>query len=327
MAEAIAKRKFPNDVKINRDTAWSKLPSVTPNGMSALYGLISPKEDSTIKRQTSLKATIPDVEILSLSSLNQHVIAERLVLTYGDIDNIGEHKQLAGLSDISNYEQGLYEKILVLLRMGYSNVWLTTDHGYVITGILDEADKQPVPSGTSAEERFATATDPITDKSLIERADDWLKGSYQYYAQTDKPFKTRGKYGYAHGGLTPQECLIPRYCFSQEEEQIGMQVLISNKLNLKSVTGQFFNVCLKGVGNNNSLFEAERRVQMLFYDASGKEINRSNIIKVKTGEETSQEYSVSSDRMKLVVVDALTTAQLDSCDIIKSSSRDMGGLF
>lgn len=327
MAEAIVQRKFPNDVKIDRDTAWSKLPSVTPNGMSALYGLTSPKEDSTAKRQNSLKSILPDVEIMPLSSLNQHVTAERLVLTYGDIDNIGEHKQLAGLADISSYEQGLYEKILALLRMGYSNVWLTTDHGYVITGILDEADKQPVPRGTTADERFLTAIDPISDKSMIERSDDWLKGSYQYYAKSDKPFKTRGEYGYAHGGLTPQECLIPRYRFSQEGEQIGLQVLISNKLNLKSVTGQFFNVCLKGIGNEGCLFETERKVQMLFYDASGKEINRSNIIKVKAGEETSMEYNVNADSMKVVVIDALTTAQLDSCDIIKSSSRDMGGLF
>ncbi len=295
--------------------------------MSALYGLTSPRDDSPTKRQQTLQAFIPQVEIMPLAALNQHVTAEKLVLTYGNIDKVGEKLQLAGLSEINGYETTLYERIRELLRMGYSNVWLTTDHGYVITGILDEADKQTVPSGTSAEERFLTATDPIGDKSLIERTDDWMNGSYQYYAQTDKPFKTRGEYGYAHGGLTPQECLIPRYLFSQEQEQVGMQVLISNKSNLKSVTGQFFNVSLKGIGNNKNLFEAERRVQLLFYDASGNEINSSNIIKVKAGEEMVQEYNLSVDCMKLVVVDAQTTAQLDSCDIVKSSSRDMGGLF
>ena len=87
--------------------------------------------------------------------------------------------------------------------MGYNDVFLTTDHGYVITGILDEADKVPPPTGASIDERFAVSTDPV-QCGLIERNDVWTNGSFQYYAQTDKPFRTRGKYGYAHGGMTPQ---------------------------------------------------------------------------------------------------------------------------
>jgi len=327
MAEAIVTRKFPLGVNISRETAWSKLPSVTPNGMSALYGLASAKEDGINKRQQALLQDVPGLEFLQLTQLNQHVTAEKLVLLYGNIDKVGEKLQLAGLTEISNYEQKLYETVQVLLKMGYQHVWLTTDHGYVITGILDEADKQPVPSGGSAEERFVTSEDPISEPSLIERTDEWLTGTYQYYARSDKPFRTRGEYGYAHGGLTPQECLIPQYHIYQEDVQIGMKVAITNKGNLKSVTGQFFNVSLKGTGNGSDMFESERRVLLLFYDKSGHEITRSNVIKVKADTETVQEYSLNQERMKLVVVDALTTEQLDTCDIEKSSSRDMGGLF
>lgn len=327
MAEAIVKRKFPSGISITRNTSWSKLPSVTPNGMSALYGLDSVKEDSTSKRQQALLQVVPEVEFLPLLQLNQHVTAEKLVLLYGNIDKIGEKMQLSGLAEISGYEQQLYEKILELLKMGYLNIWLTTDHGYVITGILDEADKQPVPPGGTAEERFVTAVDPISDTSLLERNDDWLTGAYQYYAQTDKPFRTRGEYGYSHGGMTPQECLIPRYHIFQKGNQVGMKVAITNKANLKSVTGQFFNVALKGIGDGNDVFESERKVLLLFYNKDGHEISRSNIIKIKAGGETVQEYSLNQERMKLVVVDAVTTEQLDACDIEKSSSRDMGGLF
>jgi len=327
MAEAIVTRKFPLGVNISRETAWSKLPSVTPNGMSALYGLASAKEDGINKRQQALLQDVPGLEFLQLTQLNQHVTAEKLVLLYGNIDKVGEKLQLAGLTEISNYEQKLYETVQMLLKMGYQHVWLTTDHGYVITGILDEADKQPVPSGGSAEERFVTSEDPISEPSLIERTDEWLTGTYQYYARSDKPFRTRGEYGYAHGGLTPQECLIPQYHIYQEDVQIGMKVAITNKGNLKSVTGQFFNVSLKGTGNGSDMFESERRVLLLFYDKSGHEITRSNVIKVKADTETVQEYSLNQERMKLVVVDALTTEQLDTCDIEKSSSRDMGGLF
>ena len=31
--------------------------------------------------------------------------------------------------------------------MGYAKVYVTADHGFVITGILDEADKIPAPHG------------------------------------------------------------------------------------------------------------------------------------------------------------------------------------
>lgn len=327
MAESISRNKFSAGVKISHDTAWSKLPSVTPNGMSALYGLPSPKEDNVSKRYKSLCASIADVEIMQFAQLNPRVTAEKLVLIYGNIDEIGEKLQLAGLVEINNYEGQLYDAIQRLLRMGYANVWLTSDHGFVITGILDEADKVEAPSGVTTDERFFISTNPIKDSKFIERTDVWLSGDYQYYAKTDKPFRTRGKYGYAHGGFTPQECIIPKYLFSQEKGQLGMQVVIANKSELKSVTGQFYKVCLKGVGAEGNMLEAERRVQLLCYNEQGQEISRSNIIKVEVNTEAIQEYKIDSTKIKLVVVDAITTEQLDACDIEKSNSRDLDGLL
>ena len=44
---------------------------------------------------------------------------------------------------------------------------------------------------------------------LCQKEGRYLDSNYQYYARTDKPFVTRGAYGYAHGGFTPQECIIP----------------------------------------------------------------------------------------------------------------------
>ena len=108
---------------------------------------------------------------------------------------------------------------------------------------------------------------------------------------------------------------------------MGMRVTIVNKKDLKSVTGQFYNVCLKGIGDDGNMFESERRVQLLFYNEQGQEISRSNIIKVKANTESVQEYAISATKTKLVVVDAMTTEQLDTCDIEKSSSRDLDGLF
>ena len=326
MAEAIAKRKFHAGIYIAKTTAWSKLPSVTPNGMSALYGLPSAISDSTAKRQAALKQAVPDVEIMPLDKLNSSVTAAKLVLTYGNIDEIGETLQMAGLTEISSYEEKLYASIQQLLRMGYSDVFLTTDHGYVITGILDEADKVPPPTGTIIDERFAVATDPV-QCGLIERNDVWTNGSYQYYAQTDKPFRTKGKYGYAHGGMTPQECLIPAYHFAEKNVKMGLKVSITNKAELSAVTGQFYTIKLAGNGSANDMFEAERKVQLLFYREDGSEDSKSSIIKIKASAVHDFENTLNVSQLKVVVVDAQTTEQLDVCIIKKSVSRDLDDLF
>ena len=326
MAEAIAKRKFHAGITIDRSTAWSKLPSVTPNGMSALYGLPSAIGDSTAKRQAALKQAVPDVEIMPLDKLNNSVTASKLVLTYGNIDETGETLQMAGLSEISAYEEKLYVSIQQLLRMGYNDVFITTDHGYVITGILDEADKVPPPTGASIDERFAVSTDPV-QCGLIERNDVWTNGSYQYYARTDKPFRTKGKYGYAHGGMTPQECLIPAYHFAEKNVKMGLKVSISNKTELSAVTGQFYTIKLAGTGDMNNMFESERKVQLLFYREDGREDSKSSIINIKADAVQDFENTLNVSQLKVVVVDAQTTEQLDVCVIKKSVSRDIDDLF
>ena len=326
MAEAIARRKFHSGITIEKTTAWSKLPSVTPNGMSALYGLPSAIGDSTAKRQAALKQEIPDVEIMQLDKLNSSVTAAKLVLTYGNIDEIGEKLQMAGLAEISSFEEKLYTTIHQLLRMGYTDVFLTTDHGYVITGILDEADKVVPPAGTNYEERFAVADNPNAC-GLIERNDVWTNGSYQYYASTDKPFCTRGRYGYSHGGMTPQECLIPAYHFAEKNVKMGLKVSISNKADLNAVTGQFYTIKLAGSGDTNDMFESERKVQLLFYSEDGSEESKSSIIKIKADDVLDLENTMNASQLKVVVIDAQTTEQLHVCIIRKYVSRDLDDLF
>lgn len=327
MAHAVSLKKY-SAITRTCDMAWSKLPSVTPNGMSALYGLDSADGDSTAKRREALRTIVPDVEIMPLANLNASVTSQRLVLTYGDIDTIGEHKQLEGLKDIAAYEIELYDKIRVLLQMGYDHVFLTTDHGYVITGLLDEADKQPLIDGVFVNDRFLTSNDDtINYGAYIRRNDPWPGGAYQFYARTDKPFRTKGPYGYAHGGFTPQECLIPIYGFHQENQNAGLKVTIANKTELGAVTGQYYSIKLHGAGDTANVFESERKVRLLFYDNLGHEQSAPMIITINANETKINEFSLSDNKMKVVVVDAETTEQLDSCTIKKSTSRDIDDLF
>ena len=152
--------------------------------MSALFGCSEPIMNAQ-SRFNTLKSVYDDVVIMPLNMLNDGVTANRLVLNYGDIDEVGEKKQLGALKDITNYEPELREKIAHLFRLGYNKIVLTTDHGFVLTGLLDEADKEPRPEGNilKIEERFVLTEEPLTTSNLIEKAGRYFNSNYQYYAK------------------------------------------------------------------------------------------------------------------------------------------------
>ena len=327
IAESIVDGNLGKNVKLTKNTALSVLPSVTENGMSALFGC----EEPTTNRQerfNKLKESYSDVEIMELDKLNEGTIAHRLVLNYGDIDQVGEKKQLSGLKDIDNYETELREKIQMLFRLGYEKVVITTDHGFVITGILDEADKEPRPNGhiQKIEERYVLAENPLPPSTLIEVEGKYFDSNYQYYAPTDKPFVTRGAYGYAHGGFTPQECIIPAYELAMDQGDFALGVMISNKKELKNVAGNYFTVKLLAEGSQDDLFTQERKIKVMLY-AGSTLVNGNMIYSIKPGEAINMEYELINGIDKVVIADKNTAAQIDSCEIKKSSSRDIDDLF
>jgi hypothetical protein len=266
---------------------------------------------------------------MQLDMLNEGTTAQRLVLNYGDIDQVGEKKQLGGLKDINNYEQELREKILLLFRLGYGKVVLTTDHGFVITGILDESDKELRPDGTllKLDERYALTEEPLQKKNnLIEMAGRYFGSNYQYYAKTDKPFVTKGAYGYAHGGFTPQECIIPAYELTTETNDMALGIAISNKKELQAVTGNYFTVKLQAENSKSDIFRSERKIKLLLY-AGNTLIIGNMIYSMKPGETVNVEFEMAHGIDKVVLVDKETSAQIDSCAIKKSQSRDIDDLF
>lgn len=327
IAESIVSGITDKNVKIERNTAFAELPSVTENGMSALYGCKPPTMNAQA-RFNVLSSVYNDVVIMQLDKLNEGTTAQRLVLNYGDIDQVGEKKQLNGLKDINNYELELREKIAMLFRLGYHKIVLTTDHGFVITGILDEADKEPRPEGNllKIEERYALTVDPLKAPNLIERAESYFNSNYQYYAKTDKPFMTKGTYGYSHGGFTPQECIIPAFVLNIDSNDMALGVVISNKKELKEVTGNYFTVKLHAEGCESDLFRSERKIKLLLY--AGNTLVPGNMIyTIKPGETISAEFELTGGIDKVVLVDKDTSAQIDSCVIKKSQSRDIDDLF
>lgn len=327
IAEAIVNGITDKNVKIERNTAFAVLPSVTENGMSALFGCTEPTMNA-LTRFNALISIYDDVVIMQLDMLNEGTTAQRLVLNYGDIDQVEEKKQLNGLKDINNYEQELRAKITMLFRLGYRKIVLTTDHGFVLTGILDEADKEPRPDADllKINERYILTEDQIPASNLIERTERYFDSNYQYYAKTDKPFVTKGAYGYAHGGFTPQECIIPVYELEFDSNDMALGVVISNKKELKAITGNYFTVRLLAEGCESDLFRSERKIKLLLYAGSTMVIGNM-IYAIKPGETINVEFEMIDGIDKIVLVDKDTSAQIDSCAINKSRSRDIDDLF
>jgi len=326
IAETIVNGITDKNVKITRDMAFSVLPSVTENGMSALFGCLS-VTNIVQTRFSELKKTVEDVEMIQLDDLNDSVTAKHLVLNYGDIDQVGEKKQLRGLKDIDNYENELREKIGMLWRLGYEKVVLTTDHGFVLTGILDEADKEPKPDGEvlKIDERYVLTEHPLQTSRLIEREGKYMNSNYQYYAPTDKPFVSTGAYGYSHGGFTPQECIIPVYELSIKGGDIALNVQIANKEELKEVTGNYFTVKLKADGSETDLFTHERKIKLMLF--AGNSVKNSAIYTLKAGEIQNPEFELNDGIDKVVITDKESGAQIDSCVISKNTARDIDDLF
>ena len=325
IADCVVDGYDKSGVKVNKKTAFAVLPSVTENGMSALFGCEEPTTSAQVRFDT-LREVYNDVNIIQLDKLNDGTTSNRLVLLYGDIDQTGEKKQMGALKDIDNYESELRECIKLLFKLGYQKVVLTADHGFVITGILDEADKEPRPSSYVAkvEERYVLCEDPLYDDDLIECEGSYLGSSYQYYAKTDKPFRTRGAYGYSHGGFTPQECIIPAYELSSDNADLSLAISISNKNDLKEIVGEFFTVKLKAAGGDADLFNQERKVKLMLF--SRDVLSGTTTCTMKPGNEFQVEFELAG-LDKLVVADAVSGVQLDSCVLGKSVSRDLDGLF
>lgn len=318
IAESICDILKPQ-MKIDRNTEYAKLPSVTENGMSALFGIDTVVNNASA-RINHLQSLISNVKVTNFSELSDSEEAEKLVVMFGDIDTAGEHKGMAALRDINNYEAELSDAIKRLQTMGYEKVYLTADHGFVITGILDEASKVKASSGVEVKERFFLSDEYIADAAYIRREDDFPGSQYQYYSKTDKPFRTRGEYGYAHGGFTPQECLIPYYCFISPSGSSVAKVEISNKSELSAVTGQYFNVRLKG--NEAS---KNKKIKVMIYNNGVSE--GFSIATIDDDGNASAEFEISSESISVVVVDAQTGSQYDSAIVSKLQSRDLDDLF
>jgi len=316
--------------KMETNVMFADMPSETEHNMSALYvgnNEVLPVHKDREKRLADI--TGKNITYLNLEALHYGIKADYLVLTYKDIDSAGEKLQLGSIKLFNEFENVLVDKITLLLNMGYQEVYLITDHGFVLTGLLDEADKiEPDAYGKKdVHERFIRTEAKQKAKDWLEFEKPYGEYKYVYAAKNHNPFKSKGVYGFSHGGFTPQEIIIPKFKFTKSKSQTSqLDVYIINKTALSDVPSELFVIKLDAPKAPSDLFGGVRKVQIKLY-ANNTEYQSSDIISIESNSIIDKEFSFNKNaQVQAVLIDASTQEQLDTAIIKKSNLRDLGGL-
>ena len=324
--------KVGKDIKVDNQFRCCGIPSITENNMSLLYmddGVVEAvhaKREAYLRRQTKKSMAFVQLDEVKYS----HMDVDVLICSYKDIDDIAEKLGHKALKFIGTIEDTLADKIQFLLKNGFDEVVVTSDHGFVLTGILDESDKVEVSFQgeiSKAERYIRTVEKQSITSELIEHKQKYGNYQYLYFTKNMKPFKTRGIYGYAHGGLAPQELIIPFVTFSSHSAKIDeLHISVANESQLNGVVGNFFSIHLKAADAKGDIFNQERKLQLLFID-KGDQYNKSDIVTLKAGELIKKEFTFDGHRnIDVIVVGASSKQNLTKVSVTQTIARDLGGL-
>lgn len=334
IAELVAS-KVKGYVKLKRNTILSDIPSETENNMSRIFMDNGVTEAFQCSREKYLAGQNPDISIdfISLDEASEEARSGQLMIcTYKDIDDMGEKLQQKALKYFPETIDFFAEKISLLLSSGYTKVYLITDHGFVLTGVLSEADKISITlkgEFVKAERYIRTEIKQVDlTPALVEVEKSYKQFRYIYFAKNINPFKTPGLYGFSHGGVSPQELVTPFFCWERSDGSTkSLLVKIENKEDLKDVTGELFSIKIQADKGAGDLFSMERKIYLVFF-ANKMQVNKSDILTVQRGERLNKEYAFDGHQtLEVHLLDAATKQKLDRAVVKQNRDRDLGGLL
>lgn len=327
--------KVNSSFKLTKNTILADIPSETENNMSRIYIANGVTEKAQSNREKYLREQNPDIPIdfIRLDEVSEDARPSQfLICTYKDIDVIGEELQQKALKYFPETIDYFAKKIDLLLNSGYSKVYLITDHGFVLTGLLNESDKISVSLENPSEkaERYIRTGNRQTSLSsaYMEAKKKYENFNYLYFSKTMNPFKTPGVYGFSHGGVSPQEIITPYFFWERSSESMQtLQVAIQNKDDLKSVTGEIYQLKIKADEGIVDLFSMERKVYMVFF-SNKVQTNKSDVFTIQRDQLIIKEYTFDKDiEIDVQLLDAQTNEQLDRAVIKQNKDRDLDGLL
>jgi len=326
--------KVSQEFKVINEVILVDTPSETENNMSQIYISNGTVEPTLQKREQFLASQHSDQDIgfVYLDQVTENTQHQYLISQYKDIDELGDKMNNKALKYFPEAESYFAQKIEMLLNNGYKKVYLITDHGFVLTGYLTEADKVTVDfkGKVKKTERYVRTVEKqeISGTALIEKKQLYGEYNYIYFATTMSPFKTVGAYGFSHGGLAPQELITPFICWENSSTDTnGLSATIANKSDLKCVTGELYSIKIQAGTSDDSLFSLERKVYLLFF-SGGKQIDKSDIVTLTSNAAVEKEFAFDGyNEIEVQLLDAVSKEQLDKAVIKKDNARDLGGLL
>jgi hypothetical protein len=334
MAEQVA-AKVPKKFSISKESIWADIPSETENNMSRIYIDNGQLEAVHKNREKYLSEQNPNtpIDFIRLDEVNDDALPGKiLICTYKDIDDMGEKLQQKALKYFPETINFFAKKISQLLNNGYAKVCLITDHGFVLTGLLNESDKVSltIKGEHHKAERYIRTEDsqPHLGAETIEVHRSYKAFDHLYFSKGLNPFKTPGVYGFAHGGLAPQEVVTPFFTWEHASDGVEtLSVAIENKEDLQGITGELFPVKLKADSGDDGLFSSTRKLCLLFF-VNNSQVAKSDIFSIKNGEAISKEFEYDGNStINIQLVDAETKQLLDSAVTTRNNDRDLGGLL
>lgn len=334
IAQQVAK-KVKGAATPKTDSILADIPSETENNMSRIYMANGVIEAVQGNREKYLVAQNPDVTIdfIRLDDVTEEARSGQvLICTYKDVDYMGDKFHQEALKYFSNIIDFLAKKISHLLASGYAKVYLITDHGFVLTGLLSDSDKVSVsPTGhfDKSERHIWTQTKQADQMpGLIEVEKSYKKFNYLYFATTINPFKTPGLYGFSHGGISPQELVTPYFCWEPSESSVAsLSVSIENKGALNDVTGDLFSIKIQADKGVNDLFSMKRTVYFGFF-ANRVQVSKSEVFTIQCNEQLTKDYTFDGhSELDVQLLDAATKQLLDKAVVKQNKDRDLGGLL
>lgn len=334
IAEQVA-LKVKDQYKLTKNSILADVPSETENNMSRIYLPNGIVEKVHNKREKSLTDFNPNknIEYIKLDEVNNDTrTSQYLICTYKDIDDMGEKLQQKSLKYFPETISFFAEKIELLLSNGYSKVYMVTDHGFVLTGLLCEADKISVNfnGNFSISERYIR-TEKVQESynnELVHIKRKYGQYHHLYFSKNLNPFKTPGLYGFSHGGLSPQELITPYFCWERTKDLTeSLNVSIDNKELLTNCTGELFQLKIKSDKGSEGILSSRRKVYLAFI-FNGDIVNKSDIIEIHSDTTVTKEYSFDGhNKMEVQLLDSITKELLDSAVVKQNNDRDLGGLF
>jgi hypothetical protein len=334
IAELVAS-KVKGNVNLKRDAILADIPSETENNMSRIFMDNGVTEAIQSNPQKYLAGQNPDIVIdfIRLDEANEEARpGQFLMCTYKDIDDMGEKLQQKALKYFPETIDYFAEKIELLLSSGYAKVYLITDHGFVLTGLLSEADKISLTLKGEYDKAERYIRTEIKQENLtpalVEAEKSYKHFRYIYFAKNINPFKTPGLYGFSHGGVSPQELVTPYFCWERSDAYTtSLSVKIENKEDLINITGELFLIKIQAEKGAGDLFSMNRKIYLVFF-SNKTQVNKSDILTIKRGEHIAKEYAFDGHQtLEVHLLDAATKQQLDRAVVKQNRDRDLGDLL